>query len=359
MPDKVVKLLLDLLKIKGPSRQERPVADFILKHCKRIGANAKEDGSARRIKGSAGNLLAWPRGTKPDKASLMLCAHMDTVDVGPSPAGVVKGGRIVTNGKHPAGIDNRLGVALLLALLSEKKGDFICAFTAQEEIGMFGAEALAVPKGVKQIVVLDGSSFPGHGVLGTAGGLTFKAVLTGLASHAGINPNGGKSAILMASRAISRLTLGMPGPEVSVNIGVIQGGTRSNVIPARAEVIGEVRADSHARIMAEVGKVKAVFAEEAKKIGGLLEFSFQYMFRPYAHSPKSPIIARLSAAMEKEGLKPCFSHYRGGSDANVFNQRGMPAVNISISAHNPHSEKEYADLREIGRIWRVVLNLAG
>ena len=185
------------------------MADYILRFCRQQGIHAKEDNTARKTKGNAGNVLAWPSGVNPDHPRLMLVSHMDTVDVGNAPAGYLKGGRIVTDGRHPAGLDNRLGVAILLNLLSEVKGDYVCAFTTQEEIGMYGAVAMRIPPGVKEIAVLDGSQSPGHGVLSTCGGMTFNVKLTGLASHAGIAPNVGRSAILMASRAIAKLKLGI------------------------------------------------------------------------------------------------------------------------------------------------------
>jgi len=357
MDKQFVNLLIDLLNIKGHSHEERPVADFILRYCRKHGVNAREDNAARKINGNAGNVLAWPKGTDPDKARILFCSHMDTVDVGNERV-IKKSALGISAGKnHPIGLDNRLGVALMLKLLAEEKGDYLCAFTAQEEIGMFGAEEFRMPKGVKAIYNLDGSQSPGHFVTSTVGCVTFKINLTGLSTHAGINPNGGRSVIEMASHAIAGLRLGMPGSDESVNIGVIHAGTRSNVIPSQAEIIGEARANSLPKMNAVIRGIKAAFARSVKKYGGTMTYVQDDMFKPYAHGKNSPIVKAAAAAISRAGIKPVFGHYRGGSDANVFNFRGVPAVNLSIGAHNPHSAQEFARTKEMGQAYRIVKNL--
>jgi tripeptide aminopeptidase len=358
MTQKIVKILMELLKIKGHSREERQVADYIKRTCKRMGVSCIEDMTARKTGGNAGNLLAWPRGVRRDKATTLFVSHMDTVDVGPAVRPKKTKHRIMATGHFPIGIDNRLGAALILSLLSSRKGNYACAFTTQEEIGMFGAAAMKIPKNVKRIFVLDGSQSPGHFVAGTVGGGTFEVRLSGLSAHAGINPNGGKNAIQMAAHAISRLTLGMPGRDTSVNVGVIQGGTRTNVVPNETVVKGEVRAGTDKKIGAQLKRVKNTFARAARQYGGKMKFSHAYMFRPYAHRDDSPIVRQCAGAIRRAGLKPVWQSYRGGADSNVFNHRGIPAVNLSIGAHNPHSEKEYADIREIERAFRIVTELA-
>ncbi|MBL8029009.1 MAG: M20/M25/M40 family metallo-hydrolase [Fibrobacteres bacterium] len=348
------KLLTDLLNVNGHSKDERRIADFILKYCKTNGIEAREDKSASKTGGNAGNILAWPKGVNPDKVKTMFASHMDTVDVGPSRKLKFSGSRIESASEWPIGIDNRLGNALMLRLLTEKPGNYVCAFTTQEEIGMFGAEELAVPKNIKQIFNLDGSQEPGHFVLSTVGCVTFKVTLTGQSSHAGIAPNEGKSVIAMASKAIAELPLGMPGNDESINIGVINAGTRSNVIPSKAEIIGEVRAGSLKKTEQVVKKVMDTFKKWAKKYGGSMSWQREDMFKPYLHKATSPIAQRSIKAIKSSGLVPRYNHYRGGSDANVFNNRGIDSVNLSIAARNPHSPKEHADFKEIAKAWKIV-----
>jgi len=353
------QLLVDLLSINGPSKNERKIADAILHFCKRNQVLCKEDRSSKITGGNAGNILAWPKGVNPDKAPLMFACHMDTVDVGNERAMTVNRERISASGSYPIGMDNRLGVALLLRLLAEKKGHFVCAFTTQEEIGMFGAEALRLPKGVKAVYCLDGSGPAGHYVISTVGCLTFKIALLGRSSHAGIAPNGGVSTLQIAAKAISELPIGMPGHDESINIGVLNGGTRSNVVPGQAEVLGEVRANSIKKTEAVFAGILKVFGKYAKQYGGTLTHSREDMFKPYAQSKKSAIVKELEGAIIRAGLIPDGTHYRGGSDANVFNFRGCPSINLSIGALFPHSPQEYGDLKEAEKAYRILLELIG
>ncbi|MFH0919640.1 MAG: M20/M25/M40 family metallo-hydrolase [Fibrobacterota bacterium] len=358
MTKEFLRTLKALVQVVSVSRDERAVADHVLACCRRMGAHAKEDQAFKTIGGNAGNITAFPKGTAPSAAHTLFVSHLDTVGVGAKGVFKMDRKRLKAAGNYPIGIDNRLGVALMLELLRTVPGPYACAFTVQEEIGMFGAAALAIPKSIRRIFVLDGSREPGHFVLSTVGGVTFRVTVVGKGSHAGIHPNGGINAIQVASRAIARLTLGMPGKNVSVNIGRIEGGTASNVVAARAVVVGEVRANTEKRMKLEMERVKTVFAGEAKKAGAVIEFATEDMFKPYAHRLDSKIVMDCKSAACEACLKPDFTHYRGGSDANVFNFMGVRAVNISIGAHNPHSEKEYADFRETEQAFALVKALA-
>ncbi len=348
------KTLCELLDITGHSQEERPVADYIHKFCKKHGIKTIEDQSGSRINGNAGNILACPKRAFPEKAEIMFCAHIDTVDLGAERKYRVSSKGLNACGTYPIGLDNRLGVALMLRLLSHKNENYICAFTTQEEIGMFGACELKVPSGVKAVFILDGSENPGHFITSTVGCITFKICLTGLSAHAGIHPNDGKNVIQMACKAIAKLKLGMPGKNESLNIGILNAGTRSNVIPSQAEIIGEVRANSLLKVNSVIKKVKGTFLFFAKKYGGTMTYSEVEMFRPYSHKPDSLIVKSMLSAIRKAGLEPVCGHYRGGSDANIFNNKGVPAINLSIGAYNPHSPKEYMVWRESEQAYKIL-----
>jgi tripeptide aminopeptidase len=95
---------------------ERKVADFILKYCKANGIRTREDKSAIKTGGNAGNIIAWSKGVNPDKTSTMFASHMDTVDVGSSRKLKIAKGRIASASEWPIGLDYRLGVALMSLL---------------------------------------------------------------------------------------------------------------------------------------------------------------------------------------------------------------------------------------------------
>jgi tripeptide aminopeptidase len=96
------------------------------------------------------------------------------------------------------------------------------------------------------------------------------------------------------------------------------------------------------------------FEKWAKRFGGTMSWQREDMFKPYAHKESAQIAQRCIKAITNVGLKPRYYHYRGGSDANVFNERGVDSINISIAAHNPHSPKEYTDFKEVENAWKIV-----
>src|SRR5207247_9263401 len=65
--------------------------------------------------------------------------------------------------------------------------------------------------------------------------------VTGLEAHAGICPERGMSAIQIASEAIAGMKLGRVDAETTANLGVIQGGLSTNIVPTRVVVDGETR----------------------------------------------------------------------------------------------------------------------
>ena len=67
------------------------------------------------------------------------------------------------------------------------------------------------------------------------------AEFEGAEAHAGIRPEEGRSAIAAAAAAIAAMELGRLDPETTANVGVIEGGTASNVVPGRCRVEGEAR----------------------------------------------------------------------------------------------------------------------
>ncbi len=59
----------------------------------------------------------------------------------------------------------------------------------------------------------------------------FSATFHGVAAHAGIDPEGGRSAIVAAARAVAAMPLGRRDAETTANIGLVEGGSAINVIP--------------------------------------------------------------------------------------------------------------------------------
>ena len=82
-------------------------------------------------------------------------------------------------------------------------------------------------------------------------------------AHAGAQPEDGTSAILVAARAIARMKLGRVDAETTANVGVIDGGTATNIIPAECYVKCEARSRNIAKMEKQRDHMIACFQEEA------------------------------------------------------------------------------------------------
>ena len=70
-------------------------------------------------------------------------------------------------------------------------------------------------------------------------------------------------------------------------------------------------------------------------------------FPPYVHSHDSPIVRDVESALKAVGLQPQPIRYTGGSDANTYNAKGIPAVNLGIGAQKPHTFEEFVLIEDL------------
>ncbi|MBN1910643.1 MAG: M20/M25/M40 family metallo-hydrolase, partial [Pirellulales bacterium] len=211
------QLLMKLLSIPGVSQQEGKVAEFITKELRSAGVSAdaiQTDDANKRTPGGGevGNLVCHLPGTVQGPRRLFM-AHMDTVPLALGVKPVVRGKEIVPQQKDKAlGGDNRSGVAVVLGtaleVLRQKLPHPPLTFlwTVQEELGLKGmtharASLLRKPK---LAFNFDGSS-PEKITIGATSGYRMTIEIQGVASHAGVRPEGGVNAITIASLAIAQL----------------------------------------------------------------------------------------------------------------------------------------------------------
>jgi tripeptide aminopeptidase len=225
--------------------------------------------------------------------------------------------------------------------------NFFVVFTVGEETGLYGADAIDLsPYLLSCAYVFDCSKRPGVYIREAVGLRMFTAQFIGKAAHSGVAPEEGISAIQLASTAITRLQLGRIDAETTANIGKIQGGEAVNAIPERVTIEGEVRSFSPARIQQQLNRIEQAMRDSLNGIGSV-RFTAQPDFEPYALSPEAPMVVELERAMRAVGLTPQPIRYSGGSDANKYNAKGIPAVNIGIGAQRPHSREEFILIEDL------------
>jgi len=351
----LVDLFLSLVRVDSISLAERPIADTITALLRQAGIRVHEDDSAARLGGTAGNLFCFPPGFRNDLPAIVLTAHLDTVKPTARVNPIVESTLIRSDGTTILGGDDRAGCAVLIRLLlditeqSLSHKNFFVLFTVGEETGLFGAGTADLSQyQTTGAYVFDCSKRPGTYIREAVGLSTFTATFIGKTAHSGVAPEEGISAIQLASAAISKLELGRIDADTTANVGTIHGGEALNAIPERVTIEGEVRAFSPQRISERLTIIENTLRRSIDSRGSV-QFSQKTDFAPYVHAADSPLVTALERAMHTAGIEPHPIRYTGGSDANKYNAKGTPAVNLGIGAQKPHSNEEFILIDDLAR----------
>lgn len=365
-----------LCAIPSPSGAERRVADEVLHRLRAAGLRPDEDDAGETLGGTAGNVLCRvpARGgtvADPDRGGtapwVLLCAHLDTVPVATEIRPELQDDGVWRDGLGGVlGVDNKATVAAVLTLaelLAARPGEAAVEvlLTVQEEPQLRGITAfdVAALRSRRGVVVDHPSPLGGH-VTGAPGHVRFEAHLTGRAAHAGIAPEQGRSAIVAASRAVLALPGGRLDDGSTVNVGRIEGGPGAgvpgapavtNVVPAHARIVGELRAPDDDALQRTVDRVESALHDAVHDETGPvdLDLTLETRFRPYALAPAAPVVALAGRALRAVGLEPRPFADAGGSDANVLNERGVPTVNLAGGNRGAHEAGEAIDDADLGR----------
>ena len=355
----LVDLFLHLACIEGISLHERTIANSVTALLTRAGVRVIEDSSAKTFGGTTGNLLCFPPAYRSDQPALMLTAHLDTVKSTANLKPMVDSTSIHSDGTTILGADNRLGLSALVRLLTDvaegktPHSNFFVVFTVREETGLFGAGSIDVSAyNASCAYVFDCSKRPGVYIRDSVGLYAFEAEFIGKAAHSGVAPEMGVSAIQLASAAIARLTLGRIDADTTANIGKIHGGEAINSIPEKVTIEGEVRSFTPQRIREQLNLIEKHLRSSVDGTGKLT-FKSQSDFEPYMLATDAPMIVALERAMRTVGLTPQPIRYTGGSDANKYNAKGVPAVNMGIGAQNPHSYEEFVLIEDLVKTYEL------
>ena len=344
---RLLDLFRELALIDSPSLAEAECAARVRRECESLGLEVREDDAGARIGGSTNNLVAWRRGALPDAPKIFLSAHMDTVEPTPGIALVEEDGLVRTDGRTILGADCKAGVAPALAAVralvasGEPHGDVCLLFSVAEEIGLRGAAAMDLDAlGLDYGFVLDTGPPMGGIVNRAATHDRLEITVTGRPAHAGKSPEKGINALEVAAAAIAGMRLGRIGPETTANLGRVEGGTATNVVMAELRIEAEVRSTDEAALDAQAAHMTERFEAAARERGARVAIVRHRHYGGYTVA-EDAIPARVAvAATRAVGLAPEFRTTLGGSDANVFNARGLPCVVVATGMDLIHTHEE-------------------
>lgn len=319
----MVKLLTDSALLESPSSDaasQEPVFQLFESELRSIGFRC------RRFPGnvSGGQLLAMPRESDPRAPRQLLLGHCDTVwqkgTLRKMPV-ESRDGRL-----HGPGVyDMKAGlVQSIFALRTLRELGMVPPVTpvlfinSDEETGSreSGQRIRNLAPCVDRAMVMEPSLGP-NGFLKTArkGVGAFVITISGKAAHAGLDPDKGISAILELSHVVQTLhALNDPEAGTTVNVGVIDGGVRSNVIAAesRAEVDVRVRTSEIARQIE-----KAIHSIEPTVPGTAITVTGKIRRPPLERTPRNrKLWHRALDAADLLGIEIKEGFAGGGSDGN-------------------------------------------
>lgn len=348
---RLVNTFLELIKIDSESGKEKKVRKYLQKKLCELGLDVALD--------KKGNIYAILHGTITGK-TLLFSAHMDTVKPGKGIKPVLKGDKIFSKGDTILGGDDKSGIAEILetiCLIKEKKIEttsLVFIFTVEEEVGLKGAKELEAVQ-VDYGFVLDTGGEIGTVVVKAPTHYSFTAEIIGKSAHAGMEPEKGINAIATSSRAISSCKTGRIDEETVANIGIIEGGTATNVVPDRVLVKGEARSFSKKKVKKTIKDIKEVFSKECKKAGAELIFKKEKDYSSFDLSQEKELLNICKRASKSIGLNHQEKSTGGGSDANIFNKMGIPTVVISTGMKNVHTCEEEIKISDMVKATEYIL----
>ena len=381
-PARARQHLLALLKIPGYSGAEMAVADYIESILRAAGC---QPAWLRRMparpplpeKFGMGNLVLRLPGTFAAPCRMFL-AHLDTVPLCRGAQPVIKNGRVVARGHTALGGDNRAGVAALLAVtetilqneLPHPPLTFL--FTVGEEIGLYGAKSVKPAAVGRPTMAFNfDSGHPDEIIIGAIGAQRWRAELHGISAHAGMHPERGVSAILIASRALAEVAdRGWFGKvqkgqrSGTSNAGVIHGGEATNQVTHHVLVRGESRSHHPAFVRQITAAYRSAFERAARQVRncdgahGRIEFYAENDYLPFRIAAGAPVVRFTQRVATTLGLRTKCIAINGGLDANPLNANGIPTVTLGVGAHHPHAYDEFVDLAEFDTGCRLTLALA-
>jgi tripeptide aminopeptidase len=188
--------------------------------------------------------------------------------------------------------------------------------------------------------VLDHASPVGEVITAAPTYKRLAAEFEGAEAHSGIRPEDGRSAIQAAAAAVAQMKLGRLDEATTANVGVIAGGTASNVVPGHCRIDGEARSLDDERASETIGAMVDACTWAASEHECDVDVEVTEMFRGYRLPSSAAPVAIARSALEHSGVEPSEVATGGGSDANAFNARGFDSVLLANGTEANHTPQE-------------------
>ena len=360
--ERLINRFLEYVQIDSPTLSEADFKERLKSDLVALGLEVEEDNVGELIGSNSGNLIAKLKGVGDE--TLLFSCHMDTVSPGIGIEPEIRDGVIYSKGDTILAGDDKAGIAALVEMLTVLKEDgtphsnLEFAFTIAEEGGLHGSKNLDYDKLNAQMgFVLDSGAKPGTIIVEGPAQSKVNVVFKGKAAHAGVAPEDGVSAIMIAADAISNMKLLRIDEETTANIGSISGGGPTNIVPNEVTIKAEARSLNNDKLKAQVEHMIECVKSAQEKYGIEADIEVLEAYKAFKVDADAPVVKRVQAAADKLGFASPLQKSGGGSDTNNYNLNGISSVNLGIGQQKPHSVDEHIAIEDIVDVTRLVLEI--
>lgn len=347
--ERLIKLFEELVSVPCASKEEKLEAELVCAKLKELGLEPIIDKANEKTGGNVGNVWATFKGNVPDAPTLLFEAHMDSVSPATGTKVVHKDGVMYSDGTTTLGGDDKVGIAAAMEAVRALQedgvphGDVQLLFTISEEIGCLGA------------VNLDKSMLKAQygyclDLGGEIGEITYAApkmydlyiTIKGKAAHAGLEPEKGINAIMLAAKAISQIPqYGRIDEDTTLSVDIFNAGTGANIVCPEAKIVIDMRSRNVPKLEELKDQTIAIFKEAVESGGGKFEVEVVENCPAVALDINHPCIQLAARAAENLGYKVEYKKTGGGTDGNYLCGYGLPCGLLSTGMSNVHTTEEF------------------
>ena len=353
--ERLVNQFFEFVQIDSETGSERAMGERLVKECRELGLEVLTDNAGETFGSDGFNVFAKLPGTMEGEPYL-LSAHMDTVKPGRGIRPFIEDGVIKSGEDTILGGDDKSGICGILeavrSILEEGKPHRAAeiVFSIGEEGGMRGAKAFDTSVlQSRRGYIFDSSGDVGKIIVGAPGQSKVSADVIGKRAHAGLAPEQGISAIQVMAKAVAKMNLLRIDEETTCNIGEIHAEFATNIVPDRCHIFAEVRSRNLDKLNAQVKHMEQCLREACEEAGASLEFNPYTNYISYRVPEDSDTVKNLLASFGRLGITPVTALGGGGSDANIYNRKGIECVVLGTGMTKVHTTEETITVENLYR----------
>ena len=353
--ERLKNTFIELVSVPCPSCDEKREADLLVKKLQELGMEPKVDRAGEQCGGTTGNVWGFLKGNVPGALRLFFEAHMDSVAPTTGTNVIEKDGVLYSDGTTTLGGDDKSGVAAVLEAMQciiendLPHGDIQVCFTIGEETGSYGVRYM--DKTMIQAdagYCMDCGGHPGAIFNASPKAINLKLKVKGKSAHAGLEPEKGINAIMLAADALHALpAYGRIDEETTLSVDMIDGGLAPNIVPEACEIVIDMRCPNQTKLERLKKETVEIFRNVVEAKGGAVEVAVKEVAPGVNLNTDHATVKLAATAAEKLGF-PVSTGFTGGcSDANFLCGMGLPTVLLATGMDKIHTTEERLALEDL------------